>query len=283
MLHSRQKKGATRIWVVALCVTSCMLAWIYGYRIADLALWSDRVLSYGVYPLLKIQQPIMTVCEHMRMHRMTVEQLRARVLELEHDNHRLMSELIELYARRHDEALAQELMALRDRYTRHNLIGAHVMMTLLSEHEHALLVDAGEKAGVEVGMVALSGNVLVGKVTQVYPWYSKITLITDQSCKIAAYSAKTNISCIHEGTMDIRTTRITHVHHYDPLEQGEMLFSSGQGTVFPQGFALGCVTSITSYDGLWKQAKVQPLIDPTRLTHCVLFHKGQQREEGAGA
>lgn len=279
MLHHKQKSGRWRFVVSSTLVMCCALAWIYGYRITGLASLGDRTLSYGVYPLLKIQQPLMALCERMRAHRMTVQQLRARVAELEQDNHRLMIELVELYARRHDEKLVQELIGLRDRYTQHAMIGAHVMVTLLSEHEHALLVDAGEKAGVELGMVAIADNALVGKVTHVYPWYSKITLVTDQSCKIAAYCAKSGVHCIHEGMLDTHATRITHVHHYDPLEEGDIILSSGQGTVFPSGFALGSIRSITVCDGLWKQATVQPLIDPMQLTHCVLFHKGQQRED----
>ena len=171
---------------------------------------------------------------------------------------------------------------MRERYRYSDALGAKVMQRLLNDEQQVLLVDAGSRAGVTVGMVAVYNNCLVGKVSHVYPLYSKITLLTDSSCNIASYCATSGIHGVHEGAMKSDMTYLTHIHHYDLIHEGELVLSSGQGIIFPDGFALGRIVSIEN-DGLWKKATVRPVLDVERITYCILFAKGQRLEKNANS
>ena len=39
-------------------------------------------------------------------------------------------------------------------------------------------------------MIAVFKDCFLGRVVEVYPWYSKVLLITDPGCKVAVYAPK---------------------------------------------------------------------------------------------
>lgn len=275
MLYSKQGLYRRRVLIGVVIVVLGTGVWGIGYRPAQIATCAHRLMSMLVYPLLKIQQQIIPVLDRIRLHRMTMHELRTQLAMVQKDNELLIAELVQLYATNHDQALAHELAQVRQRYAYADAIGARVMLKILTEQEQSMLIDAGEKAGVEVDMVAVYNNCIVGKVTHVYPWYSKMLLITDRACKIAAYCVTTGVQGIHEGIADSSKTALTHINHYDQPKEGEIVMSSGQGIIFPQGFALGRIGMFTK-EGLWLNAVVEPMISIAALECCVLFKKGQR-------
>src|SRR5439155_10101649 len=85
----------------------------------------------------------------------------------------------------------KELYEFKQRYHIDQGQVAQVLVRHLSERSHYIFINVGSQQGIEKDMVVTHNNCLLGKITQVYPWYSKVTLITDRTCKVAALCAKT--------------------------------------------------------------------------------------------
>lgn len=149
---------------------------------------------------------------------------------------------------------------------------AHIMLRHLADDACYVLVDSGSSDDVEVDMVAVYKNNLIGRVAEVLPGYSKIVLVADSSCKVAAVCANTGIEGIHEGSNTVQQSSLNHVSHLMQPQQGDLVLSSGQGLVFPRGFALGVIEHL-ELDGMQYAITVKPCVDVRAVDYCMLVKK----------
>lgn len=244
---------------------------MYRFGVHEIGL-AERCYSWIAYPLLRCKQTIIQPCIDYYNNCRTITQLRNELEHIKEENSTLRGNIVELTAQL---LYAADIAELADYKKQFNQGLGHIVQVIdrnLSEREHYILVDAGSCHGITSDMVAIHKNFLVGKVSEVFPLYSKILLITDTSCKVAAYCSKTRASGIHVGSHD-ELTMLQRVNHLSTVEIGDLVLSSGEGLIFPSGFGLGYVETVKS-DGLYQLVSVKPLIDGAKLTHCILIQKG---------
>ncbi len=232
----------------------------------------QRISSYVAYPVLQgyciVVDPIKRRWEQSRTHAELSDQLK----RIEDEVGDLRAQNIYL---RVSMAYMQNIKELRQFNVRYKKEGhiARVLARHFSDQSHFFYIDAGAQKNIEKDMVVTYKNNLIGKITDVYPWYSKVCLITDRLCKVAAYCASTKAHGIYEGSNICGSASLCYVSHLARAKEGELVFSSGEGLVFPQGLALGRITSCQA-DGLYKNITVTPLCDMRNLEHCMVVAKG---------
>ncbi|MCC7415061.1 MAG: rod shape-determining protein MreC [Epsilonproteobacteria bacterium] len=227
--------------------------------------------SACVYPFFYLQHRVVEYGNALSMQRATVHELESTVGQLRQENHQLMARIIEHESAAHYMQGIQELLAFKQRYA---LDGAHcvkIVSTTISEQSHSMVIDAGSAQGIEPDMIALYNNVLLGRVTHVYPHYSKVVLVSDRGCKVAAYCAATGAHGIHEGCNGV-TSLLSKVSHLEKVDEQDLVISSGQGLIFPQGFALGRIVKVQQQD-LFYAVTVAPLIELEKLSYCMIISK----------
>lgn len=233
----------------------------------------EYVLSYGAYPILvlhnRVIDPLTTWIQKKQSLRLLEEQLVCKQKECE----TLLAQTIELRAQL---SYVQDIKALDEFKQRYHLEDAHIAQVLarhLSERAHYMFINVGSRQGIEQDMTVIHNNCLLGKVTQVYPWYSKVTLITDRTCKVAALCAKTKAQGIAAGKNNEDTLTLKYVSHLAQVEDNDVVLSSGEGMVFPQGFALGVVCNVQP-DGLYQRVAIAPVFDLREIRYCIVLPKG---------
>ena len=232
----------------------------------------ERSSSYCMYPILVTQRTIVTPLKQFFDRRRTVSELTAALEKLKLEHSYALQENIELNALLDYHTNIEELVDFKKRYTNHQGIIAQVLTKQFSEQSHYFLIDAGERKGIKPDMVAIYNNCLIGRVVEVYPLYSKIVLITDKSCKVAASCAKTKSLGIYCGTNDLVAGTLTQVSHLDKIQHDDLLLSSGEGLVFPRGFALGKIRSYHT-PGLFHMIVTEPLVDMRTIHHCHIIER----------
>lgn len=230
----------------------------------------EKVGSYCLYPIVKIESFIINWVAQRFQRRKEYALLVREWQEVVRERDELLASNRQLQAEVDFVKDTQELIAFRQRYYRDGARLAQVMMRNSTESEHFFLIDLGSRAGITPNMIAVWNNCLVGKVSVVYPLYSKVVLITDRRCKVSAYCSATQAVGIHEGTNTVDETRLCHVNHLETVVVGDRIFSSGIGAIFPRGFALGTVRSCST-DGLSYAIAVQPSISIADVKYCYLI------------
>ncbi len=208
-----------------------------------------QVSSCVVYPMLLFQryalEPLKTWFESLAH----VVELKVVIDDLREERDTLLAENIILRATQLYLEDTKELREFSARYKDAHLVTTQILARHFSNCAHFFLIDAGSNQGITEDMVAVYGNCLVGRVTEVYPWYSKVRLITDAACKVAANCVQTRASGIHEGVHKENKTTLRYVSHLSTIHEHDLVISSGEGLIFPQGFALGRITEM-QLDGL---------------------------------
>lgn len=232
----------------------------------------ERCGSVAVYPVLVVQHKIVTPIKSYFQNRKTVAELEGQLATLKEQHDLMLVQNIELHGMISYAQDTQEVIEFKKQYDFDQTCLGQVLVRNFSEQAHFFLIDKGAHAGITKDMVAIYKDCLIGRVTEVYPRYSKVTLISDKSCKVAAYCTQSKATGIYEGDNQEWNSRLNHVSHLAQLEPGELILSSGDGMIFPRGFGLGKIKSFQN-DGLFHQVAVEPLVDLHAINHCYLVQK----------
>ena len=230
--------------------------------------------SYLLYPIMYTQHCVANFFDGYFEQRRNSEEMTHKIQQLKKKNDELITEIIALKASRHFILETKELIKFRERYTSEPIAFAQVVGRHLSERQQFLLIDCGSSKGIFPGMVAVCNNALVGKVIEAFPLYSKVQLITDQNCNVAAYCSRTHARGIHEGINHAHKTALRFVNHLSSLKKDDFVLTSGEGTIFPQGFGLGKIKSFKKGE-LHYSATIEPFINVHSIKYCYILQKGE--------
>jgi rod shape-determining protein MreC len=152
-----------------------------------------------------------------------------------------------------------------------------------SPFTHSLTIFAGSSAGIRRNAPVVSGDGLVGIVSNVFPHSAKVTLITDGQSFVAARDLHTRVrGIIHTGTSG--TLILDQVPKQFSVRAGDEIVTDGTHNarfpdLYPYGIPIGRVSSVGLTDtASFLQVQVQPYADLGSLDAvAVLVPKRQHR------
>jgi rod shape-determining protein MreC len=113
-------------------------------------------------------------------------------------------------------------------------------------------IDVGSDDGVRVNAPVVSGDGLVGRVTNVFPRSARVTLLTDAQSYVAARDVKTGVrGLVHRGPGN--TLILDQVAKQLPVAKGDPLVTDGTHNarypdLYPYGIPIGSVASVGALD-----------------------------------
>jgi len=232
----------------------------------------EKLAGNIIYPILIasniVTKPFKTAAQKWQLHK----NLSEKYQQLKEKNEQLLQENIKLNSSIHFAQHSKELLDFQKKYELKDAIFTKILTTNFSSEEHYMLVDKGKSSGIKKDMVAIYKFQIIGRVTEVFRWCSKILLITDQSCKVAAYTNNTSAPGIVIGQNKTDSYQMAYTSHLHKIEPNDFIISSGQGLIFPEGFCLGKIKK-HKVKGLYYKIKVEPLVDFNSLQYCLLTNQ----------
>ncbi|MEX0940856.1 MAG: rod shape-determining protein MreC [Candidatus Babeliales bacterium] len=236
---------------------------------------SKSVISVILYPFLKLQHlilfPFKTLSANIFTYNITQNQFDSLLVERD----MLLAENIALQSSIQFKNETDELLKFKYRYQESEKKLTQIILKNFSQERCFFLVDSGSNHGIYKDMIAIYKNCLLGRVVEVYPFYSKVMLISDRNSKVAAFCTRSKTRGILEGLNDIEKVALAHVSHFEPLQENDLIISSGEGLIYPRGFGLGRIYSFKK-DGVYQIVQVTPLINVEKISYCYLIGKGQE-------
>jgi rod shape-determining protein MreC len=197
-----------------------------------------------------------------------LEELLITEIQRNHEllNNCIASQAIELY-NHETELLHQSSLSS-------NTITAQVIARRCTAQQQYYVLDAGSIRGTVRDMVATYGHCLLGRVTQVYPNYCYLQLITDQQNKIPAICARSESHGIIQGNNNQEVFDLVYISHLEPLQEHELVLTSGDGLIYPRGLGIGKISAFTKdLNSFYYHIQVEPLIDFSKIRYCTLQKK----------
>jgi rod shape-determining protein MreC len=131
-----------------------------------------------------------------------------------------------------------------------------------------MLVNAGARDGVARGQAALTGEGLVGRVSEVGQRTARILLLTDLNSHIPVMIEGSNERALLDGDNSGRP-RLAFLEAKAKLDIGDRIVTSGSGGVFPPGLPVGVIAAIEG--GI---VRVDPYAELSRLDIVRLVDYG---------
>lgn len=117
-------------------------------------------------------------------------------------------------------------------------ITARVVGDVSGPYVRAILINAGIKDGIKEGYAVVNDQGLIGRVVEVYHQTARILLLTDINSRIPAIAAQSGERTIVVGN-NTSLLRLEYLLDDTDIQVGELLLTSGDGDLFPQGLEIG--------------------------------------------
>lgn len=235
----------------------------------DVAHFIASCLSFIIYPVLFLYHIGHSTYESLRITKTAKNELSTQLAAVTEQRDSLLQQLVELRA---GMAYAKEIeiMQLSTYLYKnvHTVAVAQVMVKHCTESEHYFLINAGTSKGVMPDMVVVCNRMLIGRVVEAYPWYSKVLLMSDKQSKISVFVGEETVTAIYKGQNNEKEGELIFVNSPEQVIDQELVISSGQGMIFPYGFAIGTVNK--QKDG---QTKVSFFSDMKDIRYCSVVTK----------
>jgi len=228
----------------------------------------ESTSSYLLYPIIKTEKFFIDPVFQYFKRQSNIVTLQKENENLQESNQRLQAEIIRLESLLDFKNLSADLSDYAVKYDFSSQKLVQILMRSFDDAGHFFWVDSGSNHGIAINMIAVCHNNIVGRVIHVDPLISKIALITDQHSKIAVTSLHTKSAGIVCGHNNFIPT-LEFIPHYETVEHNDMVISSGQGLVYPQGFAVGQIADFFIYDTAY-HININLLVDLQTIQHLYL-------------
>lgn len=169
------------------------------------------------------------------------------------------------------------LNELDSTYSDYSLIKGRVLNRSLGTWDQAVTINIGSDKGVSVGDGVLTEYGVIGKVIDVQPTTSTVTLLTgnNENTKVAVQFevSKGNFVFGILDSYDIETNlfQVNLLEASNEIITGQTVTTSGMGGVYPLGIRVGTVKSIKNVsDGIGKVVMVESMVNFDNLKYVAV-------------
>ncbi len=185
-----------------------------------------------------------------RIERFGQEYVRLREVErenraLRHEVAALRQEVARLREHAREAERLQRLVGLQQELPVRTLV-ARVIGRDMSIWFQSLLVNRGGRDGVRSGAAVITPEGLVGRVIEVGPHSARVQLITDERSGVGAAIGvleQTRAVGVVVGSNEA-LCRMRYVPGSEPVQEGEMVYTTGQDGIYPRGLPIGRVIAV---------------------------------------
>lgn len=186
------------------------------------------------------------------------EKLKEELEKVKSENQMLTQEKYELNWYR-------DLYELDMRYLDYKKVAARVISRDLNNYKSEFIIDKGTEDGIMVDMNVMSGNGLVGIITEVGKNWAKVRCIIDDESAVSGMFLTTSDKCIVKGNMELLDDGFINVEminiNAEIYDNYEIVTSYISDKYLP-GILIGYVSNITTDPSIMsKNAYLSPAVD----------------------
>lgn len=203
------------------------------------------------------------------------EELRNEVAELRTQND-------SLYYLQYENEQLRKLFDFSKIHSEFTYAQAGVIARSSDGWSRSLTLNRGSAAGIEIDDVVITGEGLVGIVSDVGPNWSTVTCLTDPSVSVGAVVTRTNDIGIAESSVEYMQHDelcLRYLSSAASVNRGDTVITSGYGGVYPEGILIGTVSELISEpDDLSVTAVIAPAVDTDEVRTVFVITNFEQKE-----
>lgn len=174
----------------------------------------------------------------------TMDYLKQENEALKQKNEELEEALRQLEIIQAENSTLKEYLNLTEQYKSYKSIPAYIINKDISNYSSIFIINAGSSSGIKENMTVIAAEGLVGHVISVTDKTAKVQTLVDSSNVVSATleNSKDNVIC--RGTLTGNELKTTYISPNTVLIEGEKLYTSGMGGIYPKGIYIGTIKKI---------------------------------------
>jgi len=153
-----------------------------------------------------------------------------------------------------------------DYLVKSDAIFAKVLSDKGSPFLRSIIINKGSKHNIKLGMIAMDGEYLVGKIIEVNYFSSRVLLLSDLNSKIPVIAEPNEVFSILSGTGKDYGI-IQYSKRYKDIKGESIIYTSGAGSLFKAGIPVGKINN----NFLDEEKKVEFFSDFSQLQFVKIF------------
>lgn len=190
-------------------------------------------------------------------------------------NSELETKLRELEMIKAENTKLQEYMNLTDKYSSYETIPAYVINRDVSNYSSTLILNVGTNDGIKENMTVIADKGLVGYVISTTENTCKVQVIIDSASTVSCTISTTDESIICKGTLENdQVLRASYIPTSAELIQGDNVYTSGVGGIYPKGIIIGTIKEIITTSNITdRYAIVEPAVDFSKIDTVLIINQ----------
>lgn len=175
----------------------------------------------------------------------------------------------------------REALVFKNRNSIFKFVGCDIIYKSGGSFLDEFTINKGSKDGIKKRMVVITPKGLVGQVTSTASNWSIVQSLANEN--IAVGGANQNNSGIVKGYKDSNNNMLAKIYllpQNADIKKDDVIFTSGDGAVYPKGIKIGYVLSVEEDKAkLTKTAVIQPYINYNKLDEVLVVIPTENTDE----
>ena len=267
------KKRNDAIGVIITIIILILLVFLSNLKIEKFS-YVENAFSKIVMPIQSGFTFIKNKLNGNKSYFADLENLKKENAELREKNSNLEENLRQLEMIQSENKTLKEYMHLTEQYKDYTTVPAYIINKDTSNYSKIFVINAGKNSGIEKDMTVIAAEGLVGYVISVTDTTAKVQTIIDSSNVVSSTIENSGDNVICRGMLENRKLKATYISTTTTLNQGEKLYTSGMGGIYPKGLKIGKLTEIIEAPNITeKYAIVEPAVDFAKLETVLVIKK----------
>lgn len=176
-----------------------------------------------------------------------IDTLKAENATLKQKSSELEQALRELEIIKSENETLKEYVNLKDKYQEYQTIPAYIINRDINNYSKTIIINVGEKDGIEPDMTVIADKGLVGHVISTTENTAKVQTIIDTSTSVSSIISTSREAIIVNGTLENNSTlKATYIPTEATLLENDNVETSGLGGIYPKGIHIGTIKQIVN-------------------------------------
>lgn len=198
-----------------------------------------------------------------------------RVAELEKQVADYQSKLVDYEKLQKQVEAYEKFLEIKEKNPDYQFVSGTVIGRDAADMFCSFVLNCGSNDGVEVNDPVISGEYLIGIVSEVSPTTSVVLSVYDPKVSAAAYEIRTGELGYTDTTVKLGldgTVKFAGLTKDTAVAEGGIVCTSGVGGIFPRGLIIGSVTNVQQEEGdIAYYAQVKPEIDISEVQDAFVI------------
>jgi rod shape-determining protein MreC len=198
-----------------------------------------------------------------------IDRLKKENEELKKKNEELENKMMDYEVVYSENKVLKEHSGIVDTYPEYKVVAADVISDSISNWQDIYTINKGSKDNVNANMAVITKEGLVGYISSVTENTAKVVSVLDAGNSVSARITRSRDAVLCKGSIALKEKnqlKLTYIPIGAEILVGDKIETSGMGSVYPKGIAVGTVKEVViKKNPIENEAVIEPAVDFNRL------------------